>query len=313
MTPSYTITSSTLSVLADGRQLSLSRTSPLWDRAIDALRAQQWATLVELLTPAKAVENLSKGNFTISQDCVLYRGERIPDCLEKRILEFWELGLDFTPLLNFFERLAKNPSKNSVEQLYTFLQNKNIPISQTGTFFAYKAIRMDWLDIYSGTISNHIGAQPVMERRKVDDNSAHHCSQGLHVGGLDYVKMYGSGASSRYVIVEVDPANVVSVPTDHNFMKVRVTTYRVVEEYRGPLPETVYSPLDAQYDDDEWYEEDETIFEIYESELEEGRCPFCGDEVNEHWYHCPACGGNLNLDEDQLDEVLEVGDYSLTR
>jgi hypothetical protein len=170
--------------------------------------------------------------------------------LERRILAFFAAGEDFAPLLAFHKRLQANPSRSSVQELYTFLEHKSIPIDENGYFYAYKAITQEWTDIYTGKVDNSIGATPSMTRNHVDDNRNNHCSHGYHVGSLHYVKWYGN-SDSRYVICRVDPAEVVSVPLDHDCQKVRVTGYEVVSEFTGALPETRWSPEDESKADDE--------------------------------------------------------------
>ena len=59
---------------------------------------------------------------------------------------------------------------------------------------------------------------------------------GLHAGALNYVASYGSVESNdRIVIVKINPADVVSVPSDCNCEKLRTCRYEVVGEYQGEL------------------------------------------------------------------------------
>ena len=76
------------------------------------------------------------------------------------------------------------------------------------------------------------------------------------------------------LIVEIDPADVVSVPSDCNCQKLRTCKYTVVAKYDGPLPEhytkdaaSAYDPQDdsedEEYDDDsDWDEDDESEDEV---------------------------------------------------
>lgn len=217
--------------------------------------------ILNLFDVRKAVVLWSENNYAITEDGVFYQNERLPDALERKVLDFWSENLPVTSLLAFHSRVRLNPSARAVNELYKFLEHKNLPLSDRGTFYAYKAIRQDWFDIYSGTIKNTIGAEPTMPRNTVDDNCNAHCSTGLHVGSLDYVKWYGNGyggGTARVVIVEVDPADVVSVPLDHDCQKVRVCRYKVIAEYTGPLPETTWTPTSYEEElDDDWQDEDD--------------------------------------------------------
>jgi hypothetical protein len=93
---------------------------------------------------------------------------------------------------------------------------------------AYKGIRSDWLDKYSGTIKNNIGATICFERNQVDDNRENECSFGLHVGTLAYVRGY---CTERVIRVKVNPADCISVPRDHSAQKLRVCRYEILAEH----------------------------------------------------------------------------------
>jgi hypothetical protein len=145
-------------------------------------------------------------------------------------------------MLLFLDNLMKNPSRHSIEELYNFLVHRHLPITETGCFLAYKAVRMDYKDWYSNSVDNSIGQEPFMERNEVDDDWRVECSSGYHVGAIEYVDSYSKGFSdpSRIMIVEVNPMDVVSAPSNENFTKCRVCKYRVIGEMQGELLEHVY-------------------------------------------------------------------------
>jgi hypothetical protein len=164
-------------------------------------------------------------------------GEVVHGDVCDKILEFARQGIDFQYLVNFLTRLQKNPSKNSVDQLFKFLQHRNIAIGPDGRFWAYKSVRSDYRDKYSGKFDNSIGSVCKVPRNQVDDNPDHHCSQGFHVGSLDYAGPGGwyNSSTDNVMIVAVDPADAVSVPGDHSFQKLRVCKYEVIGEYARAL------------------------------------------------------------------------------
>ena len=90
-----------------------------------------------------------------------------------------------------------------------------------------------------------------MTRSKVDDDRDRGCSNGLHAGALNYVAGYGSvEANDKIVIVKINPADVVSVPSDCNYEKLRTCRYEVVGEYQGELLKPLYSSVFSEYEDD---------------------------------------------------------------
>jgi len=141
-------------------------------------------------------------------------------------------------MVKFLENLMQNPSARGVSETYWFLENYGLPITDDGCFLAYKAVRSDYTDIYSGKFLNSVGSVVSMPRNMVDDNYGVDCSKGLHVGALDYVVGYGhfvkgevrSANGNRLLIVKVNPKDVVSVPKYEGHTKMRVCEYTVASE-----------------------------------------------------------------------------------
>jgi hypothetical protein len=78
-------------------------------------------------------------------------------------------------------------------------------------------------------MDNSVGTIVEMERHEVDDNKDQTCSTGLHFCGMSYLPHFGGG-DSRTVIVKINPADVVSIPTDYNNAKGRACRYEVIGE-----------------------------------------------------------------------------------
>ena len=89
-----------------------------------------------------------------------------------------------------------------------------------------------------------------MNRRQVSDNCEEGCAAGLHVGTYEYANDW-AGNDGVVLLVKFDPADIVSVPNDCNYSKMRVSKYTVVSIAREQLEEEVY--LEDEYEDD-YYE-----------------------------------------------------------
>ena len=235
---------------------------------LEALPTATSDELIEMIDIEKAVATFSDGLVEIKNGQVTYEGEVVHGSISKRILEFMSKGLPFQPLVNFLNNLMGNPSMQSQKELYDFLEHEHLPITEDGYFLAYKAVRADYMDKYRGVFDNHVGNVCEMTRSKVDDDRGRGCSNGLHAGALNYVAGYGSLENGdKIVIVKINPADVVSVPSDCNFEKLRTCRYEVVGEYQGELLKPLYSAsLDAGVDydsdeDDEEYDNDYGIDE----------------------------------------------------
>lgn len=192
-----------------------------------ALRDQDWESAITLSSVKNAVAKLSEGKVTIEGDEVLFNGVAVHNALTRRIMALFNDGFPITHMCKFMERIDANPSYRARNELYGFLEACNLPITDDGCFLAYKKIRADWKDCYTGTIDNSIGQKPTMARRDVNEDPNQTCSAGLHVCSYSYLSSY---SGERIVAVKIDPADVVSCPVDYNFSKLRVCAYEVIEE-----------------------------------------------------------------------------------
>lgn len=199
---------------------------------------------------------------------VTYKGIPLAGVEVDRIKEYAKAKIPFQRLLRWVENRMENPSPEALSQLYLYIEKHQLPITDDGCFLAYKSIRHDWKDKYSGTISNHIGAIITMNRANVDSNSDSYCSHGLHVGALAYSGPEGwyHNIGDRVIICKINPRDVISVPNDHNREKMRVCQYEVVGEYIAPL-----NPLkNEEFESKSNYEDDSIDFdEDFEDEDED--------------------------------------------
>jgi hypothetical protein len=238
---------------------------------LEALPTATSDELLEIVDIEKAVASFSDGLVEIKNGQVTYEGEAVHGSISKRILEFMSKGLPFQPLVTFLQNLMENPSMQSQKELYDFLEHESLPITEDGHFLAYKAVRSDYMDKYRGTFDNHVGNVCEMTRSKVDDDRSRGCSNGLHAGALNYVAGYGCIESNdKIVIVKINPKDVVSVPSDCNYEKLRTCRYEVVGEYQGELLKPLYNAslengVYDEYDDEDgdddyewgWNDEDD--------------------------------------------------------
>jgi hypothetical protein len=229
-----------ITLILDGNNYLIDKTHPNYLMIKEALLVGDADELTKLVDIPKAISTYAKGKVEVIDGEVLYNGKTIHNTLTDRILALMTDGFPFEGMLKFLENLMQNPSARAVNELYDFLDHKGFPITEDGHFLGYKGIRRDWKDKYSGKIDNSVGNVITFERNQVDDNRAHECSFGLHIGSLDYVRSY---CTERVVIVKVNPKDVVSVPKDHNATKCRVCEYEVVREYTGEIEAELPKPM----------------------------------------------------------------------
>ncbi len=189
--------------------------------------------------------NCTEGNLT-------WDGIKMPEMFTSTIVDMIQQGFPFEPMLNFLDNLSQNPSDHAVVELFDFMENKNMPITYDGCFLAYKAVRNDYKDIYSGSFDNSVGNVCEVSRSKVNKNREVGCGHGLHVGAIDYAKSYGGididndndDGGNRLMICKVNPRDVVSVPNDAKFQKLRCCRYEVVAEFNTIFDKAVHLTID---------------------------------------------------------------------
>jgi len=254
-TPAFILTENSLTVSLEGKTYTINSGNPCWKQAIECLKRKDYDALKECVSIKKAISSFTGDKVKVVDGTIFFNGEPIHNYLTDKILSFMEKGLPHESLVKFLERLMANPSRRAVNELYAFLAHKNMPITDAGTFLAYKSVRSDYTDHHTGNFNNSIGNTLQMVRNNVCDDHNQGCSVGFHAGSLEYASSFG-GQDSILLIVEIDPADVVSVPSDCNCQKLRTCKYKVVAKYDGPLPqhytknaESAYQPEDEDADD----------------------------------------------------------------
>ncbi len=270
-----------LTLLIQGKTYQLGSDHPNLSAVKKALKTASDAELIKLIeqeqvkaAPAAVPCGTHKCGDTVvvfDGNTVTVDGVPLHNSLTRRVVEFAQQGLPFDGLIKFLERLSQNPSAQSQAELYDFLEHKNLPITEDGHFLAYKAVLANFLDKYSGTVDNSVGKVVTMKRGAVDDNRSKGCSAGLHCGALDYVTSYGSVGVDRIVIVKVDPADAVSVPSDCSYQKLRVCKYEVIGEFRGELAKPLYAANAGteDFEDEDDFEDDDDNWSDFENEDED--------------------------------------------
>ena len=196
----------TISIMIDGKMKPIDTAHGNYDAIKNAIIACQWDIIPNLINIKEQVEAAiqssatTAGKVTIENGEVFYNNIAIHNSLTERIIDMTRQGFDIGYMVKFLENLMKNPSFRAVNELYGFLESGSIPITENGTFLAYKKIRNDWTDIHSGTFDNSIGAVCEMPRNMVDEDSSRTCSAGLHVCSYDYLAHFSRDNDDRVVI-----------------------------------------------------------------------------------------------------------------
>ena len=268
----YMVTGGTITVLFEDKVVVVHSTDSRFEPLLEHLKGtHDRDTLEELIDKPKQIARMTEGLVTVLGDQVQYAGEFVSDALALKLVDLLDAGFDARPWARFMDNLMKNPSYRSREQLYQFLERHGAPITPDGHFIAFKNVRQDFKDIHSGTFDNSPGQIVSMARHKVDDDQNRTCSTGLHACASPYLDHFYSWGS-RTVVVKINPADVVSIPGDYDFAKMRVAQYEVLFEVdRAQVKEiedqVVYTAASAtldDYDEQPW-DEGYTEYDSYDS------------------------------------------------
>lgn len=274
----------TLTVFVPGVEpLVAHETHPAFDLILSAARAgdESVADLFDLSSVVGRQFSPLSDRVSVSGGRVYLDGEPLHNSLTEQVLRFLEEGVnDWMPLVAFFENVQSNPNEHSREQLFNWLSKRAFTITFDGMIVGYKGVRKDArgqiVSIhqgsatvngveYRGHIPNPLGATVEMPRGEVQWDPAVGCHTGLHVGTYEYAEGFAQGTLLE---VFVNPRDVVSVPTDCDWAKVRCCRYVVGEIIDAPHTVPV---LPAPYDWDEDGEYDEN----YPNRDCENGCDYC--------------------------------------
>ena len=223
----YIIQGTNIIIALDGASHTVTTSHIAYDKIKEAIKVNDVPEIRDLINPKQVVINYASGNVEIKGSEFLWKGRPMHNALSTKMIEMLKEGFPIDPLVAFMHNLAKNPSKRAVDELYGFLEKGALPITPDGYFLAYKKVRANYMDCHTGTISNHVGAVVEMERNEVDDNKDRTCSAGLHFCSQEYLKSFGG---ERTMILKINPADVVSIPSDYNLTKGRTCRYEVIGE-----------------------------------------------------------------------------------
>ena len=266
-------------------------THPNFDRIVEGALADD-PSVIKLFdvaaTAAEYFEPLSD-RVSVKGGVVYLDGDPVDDVLTKQIVRFLDEGEeDFMPLVNFFENVQANPNEHSREQLFKWLDNRDFSINEDGMIVGYKGVEDQGDGIFvsvhagkamvdgkviTGRIPNPIGGIIEMPRSEVHHDPTNGCSSGLHVADFDFA----SGWGNTVLEVEVNPRDVVSVPTEDNtFAKVRCCRYKVIGISDRPHDSALrrFDPVVP------WYEEGDSE-ELTWGDGEDDFCEDCGEYLDD--------------------------------
>lgn len=234
----YTFNSNSITFFLKGKQRTFASDHQNYDEIKAAVVAGD-AEKIDLLSDvAKVITKASFGSVIIdTEDNVRFKGELVPEYLATRILKHYEQDPEMVaPLIAFAEKLMGNPTLDVREDLYRWLEAGKMPIFPDGDFMAYKLVRDDFSPIHkSGNYGKDQSPGQIVEQPRETCNPYRNatCSSGLHFCSYSYLPTFqewNNYEGNRVIMLKINPADVVAIPTDYNLSKGRTCRFEVIAE-----------------------------------------------------------------------------------
>lgn len=270
-------------IFSDSTVQQITNESPLFTQVVAMLTTTPTEDIDELelqklLAPGIAIgATLTRLSERVSFDGtnILFDGDALDNSIAQHILRILREGGSsdaYMALVNFMEKLYTNPSESSRNSLYGFIQKHNITIDPDGDFYAYKGVRADGTSINSGfgivnggAMNGHLPNNPgsilEMPRATVDADVLVGCSTGLHAGSYEYASGFAQG---MLLLVKINPRDVVSVPHEFRYAKIRTCRYKVVSQIVQQILDTTgaFDGIDNDFEPDVDGNENATLYEV---------------------------------------------------
>lgn len=271
--PATLISSDFITVVIKNKPHTVLSNDARFEKLKQAIKNKAWDIAEQVVSLPKAIALFSSGKVKVFENEIYYEGNVVHNSVAERILEFARDGFPFEPLVRFLEKLMTNPDQRSVEQLYNYLNIYKLPICEDGDFIAQKKVSNNFRDFHTGLFDNSVGKIVEEDRSKLDSNPTNGCGKGLHVGSEDFVASFSNGTT---ILCKINPRDVVSIPFESNYAKMRVCRYEVIsalEEKNNDVKKFTsnYAPKSALTENifDEQDSEDDLYDESDENDSDE--------------------------------------------
>jgi hypothetical protein len=200
-----------------------------------AVEADDVRKAFELAGDGREAVGQSAGGFAVRDDAVHHRGKLVPHQIAGRIVEVARERRDLTQLSRFLDRLAMNPDPAARDSAVEFMERNRLPVLADGRVLAYKRVKADFWDFWTGKLDNRVGKTVSMPRSQCDPDPCNPCSRGLHLCGYKYLGAY-HGGQGVVIAVAFDPRHFVAVPRNEG-EKARTCEYEVMFKIGNGDPE----------------------------------------------------------------------------
>lgn len=180
------------------------------------------------------------GNLTIN-------GFTFGNLLAKKIADLYMRGYDIKSYIKLIQKIVTNTEAVVQSGLLDFIAQNDLPITTDGNFLAYKVTAASGFDLHSGTVEYKVGEYVSMDRKLVDSSRGVCSGPGLYFASIGYyrdISNYTKSDTKARFIVEVDPLDVVAIPTTYNNSKGRCCRMKVLRRVDWNNPDLIPNNTD---------------------------------------------------------------------
>lgn len=264
-----------LTAFIDGEIYAMVSSNPAFDKAVQMVRDgdESVVDVFDLANLAAKAFHSVTDRVSIRHGVVYLDENPVDSEMSNIIVNYLGEGNDSAmPLVLFMERLDRNPSFTSRNQLWGFVKAHGIHLADDGRMVLYKGVNpTDEPDVYrstgsgrafvngeeqNGRIHTKVGDVVTMPRREISDDPNVACHAGLHCGA----RSYASSFAPVLITTLVGPEHVVCVPRDSSQAKVRVEEYEIMAPLGDREVNSIRWSDEDESDEDDWlddYEDDD--------------------------------------------------------
>lgn len=245
----HLITPRSITIVCSDKNILVNSNNKNYEEVKHHLLSNRFEDAIQTANPFAELKFSTNGKFHANYNLgkVIYTEDNssLPDVLSNRLMDFINNDIDTTALEAFWHNCRKNPDQESIKDLYEFLEYNSVPITRDGCFIAYKRVRKDFKDFYTGKFDNSPGKVVQEDRSLCNSDRNETCSRGLHCAAWDYANESYYSGQGYIVEVKVNPEDVVSVPVDYDRQKMRTCKYTVVKVCGGENRSILYTDDDS--------------------------------------------------------------------
>lgn len=220
-------------VLANGSICEWSSSNSQFSKINKMVEAEDWIEIENFIQADKNIigsEKLvlnDKGNLEVTT-----KKKKIEVDKDNRFTKLCSLikengttDADLKPVIPFLKKVAENTFIDATKEIYDYCKNMDFEITKDGNILAFKVVNSSMKAKYDNETEYKLGKYTEVENFDTDRNT--HCSRGLHFCARGYLNSYAE-PNDVVLILEIDPRDIVSIPTDCDFKKGRCRKCKVV-------------------------------------------------------------------------------------